>query len=189
MEETQSPKSPSKNPPFSGIILVLVISAFALSLFYFGYELSLSRNDTKPKDGIFCGGIAGIECPKGYMCRLDGNYPDAGGTCVFKPVNILNKKPTSRPDQKNCFTDKDCVIAFELNNPNCCSCPFSISRKELNSNRNFVEYEAGKDYSANQPPSCGNVACEPCEPPPTESYCLNNVCSMKAESDKNTPSN
>lgn len=30
----------------------------------------------------FCGGIAGIPCPAGFTCRLDGNYPDAGGVCV-----------------------------------------------------------------------------------------------------------
>ena len=30
----------------------------------------------------FCGGIAGVECPAGYRCKLDGNYPDAGGICV-----------------------------------------------------------------------------------------------------------
>ncbi len=32
--------------------------------------------------GRFCGGIAGLACPTGYDCKLDGNYPDAGGTCV-----------------------------------------------------------------------------------------------------------
>jgi hypothetical protein len=35
-----------------------------------------------PGSGSFCGGIAAIPCPSGYSCRLDGNYPDAGGTCV-----------------------------------------------------------------------------------------------------------
>lgn len=30
----------------------------------------------------FCGGIAGVACPAGYGCKLDGSYPDAGGTCV-----------------------------------------------------------------------------------------------------------
>ncbi len=30
----------------------------------------------------FCGGIAGIQCPAGYTCKLDGNYPDTGGVCV-----------------------------------------------------------------------------------------------------------
>lgn len=34
------------------------------------------------KAGEFCGGIAGIACAEGLRCRLDGNYPDAGGTCV-----------------------------------------------------------------------------------------------------------
>jgi hypothetical protein len=32
--------------------------------------------------GQFCGGIAGVQCPSGYLCKLDGNYPDAGGVCV-----------------------------------------------------------------------------------------------------------
>lgn len=37
-------------------------------------------------EGRFCGGIAANlpenQCPKGYKCRLDGNYPDASGKCV-----------------------------------------------------------------------------------------------------------
>jgi hypothetical protein len=37
----------------------------------------------KNKDTIFCGGIAGKDCPFGYTCKLDGSYPDAGGTCVM----------------------------------------------------------------------------------------------------------
>jgi len=36
----------------------------------------------KPKQGKFCGGIAGIKCPDGFVCKYSGNYPDAGGTCV-----------------------------------------------------------------------------------------------------------
>lgn len=38
----------------------------------------------------FCGGIAGIKCPEGYICQLDGNYPDAAGTCINKtsPVEL-----------------------------------------------------------------------------------------------------
>jgi hypothetical protein len=30
----------------------------------------------------FCGGIAAVKCSSGYMCKVDGTYPDAGGTCV-----------------------------------------------------------------------------------------------------------
>ena len=33
-------------------------------------------------EGNFCGGIAGILCPEEYECKLDGNYPDAGGKCL-----------------------------------------------------------------------------------------------------------
>lgn len=33
---------------------------------------------------VFCGGIAGIKCPSGYTCNLDGNYPDAGGKCILQ---------------------------------------------------------------------------------------------------------
>lgn len=31
-------------------------------------------------DGM-CGGIAGFNCPEGEWCDLEGNYPDASGTC------------------------------------------------------------------------------------------------------------
>jgi len=38
--------------------------------------------DSEGLEGKFCGGIAGVACPEGYTCKLDGNYPDAGGKCV-----------------------------------------------------------------------------------------------------------
>jgi hypothetical protein len=41
------------------------------------YEMSDS-----PCEKQFCGGIAGVTCPEGYFCKLDGNYPDAGGVCT-----------------------------------------------------------------------------------------------------------
>lgn len=37
---------------------------------------------------MFCGGIANIQCPRGYNCMLDSKNPDAGGHCVeIKPNN------------------------------------------------------------------------------------------------------
>ena len=39
-------------------------------------------NGTTAKEGELCGGIAGIVCADGLTCKLDGNYPDAAGTCV-----------------------------------------------------------------------------------------------------------
>lgn len=43
-----------------------------------------------PSQKAICGGIAGIKCPEGYICQLDGNYPDATGICVNKtsPVEL-----------------------------------------------------------------------------------------------------
>ncbi len=34
------------------------------------------------KEGQLCGGIAGITCAEGLSCKMEGDYPDAGGTCV-----------------------------------------------------------------------------------------------------------
>ena len=30
----------------------------------------------------FCGGIAGKRCASGLTCKIEGNFPDAGGKCV-----------------------------------------------------------------------------------------------------------
>jgi hypothetical protein len=35
----------------------------------------------EPDASAFCGGIAGIQCPAGQHCELDGDFPDAGGSC------------------------------------------------------------------------------------------------------------
>jgi len=35
-----------------------------------------------------CGGIAGLECPDGFICEYDGDYPDASGVCVPKGETI-----------------------------------------------------------------------------------------------------
>jgi hypothetical protein len=45
-----------------------------------------------PKESMnqFCGGIAGLACSEGFMCKLDGDYPDASGACVpeeAKPID------------------------------------------------------------------------------------------------------
>ena len=45
--------------------------------------------DEQENEGAFCGGFAGILCPEGYSCKLEGSYPDAGGKCVpyIKRIN------------------------------------------------------------------------------------------------------
>jgi hypothetical protein len=37
---------------------------------------------TCAKESNFCGGIAGIQCCSGLTCKMDGDYPDAGGKCI-----------------------------------------------------------------------------------------------------------
>lgn len=45
-------------------------------------EFAPCSGETEQDINTFCGGIAGFPCPGGYVCNLDGNYPDAGGKCV-----------------------------------------------------------------------------------------------------------
>lgn len=49
---------------------------------------SPAGGDETSTEGKFCGGIAANlpqnQCPDGYRCQLEGNYPDAGGKCVKK---------------------------------------------------------------------------------------------------------
>ena len=40
------------------------------------------QTETNTNGSQFCGGIAGLPCPAGFTCKLDGEYPDAGGVCV-----------------------------------------------------------------------------------------------------------
>ncbi len=45
-------------------------------------ESNLNKNNIETSEGKFCGGIAGMSCPTGYNCKLEGTYPDAGGKCA-----------------------------------------------------------------------------------------------------------
>ncbi len=38
------------------------------------------------KENEFCGGIAGLQCEEGFSCKLTGDFPDAGGSCVKEEV-------------------------------------------------------------------------------------------------------
>lgn len=71
---------------FTGLIAAVFL------LFYF-VPKQMSKQKPAPTPtvtisplGKFCGGIAAIQCPAGYTCKLDGNYPDAGGRCIKENV-------------------------------------------------------------------------------------------------------
>jgi len=38
---------------------------------------------------LFCGGIAGKQCPAGYSCKYDNTYPDASGKCIKKEEEVV----------------------------------------------------------------------------------------------------
>lgn len=65
------------------ILLVLIISGVVLLQYIQGGEVPTK---TQNAEGKFCGGIAAnlpeFQCPPGYDCKLDGDYPDASGVCV-----------------------------------------------------------------------------------------------------------
>ena len=56
---------------------------------------------------IFCGGIAGISCPEGFTCKLDGNYPDAGGKCI--KVNLSEQKTYCKSPRPQACTE-ECLL-------------------------------------------------------------------------------
>ena len=76
---------------FAHFLLLLLVVIFAFGgIGYYAYkngqiklpsQKSLKTLTPTPLESQFCGGIAGISCPEGYTCKLDGNYPDAGGKC------------------------------------------------------------------------------------------------------------
>lgn len=95
------PSSPSRLPTILLNIVVFVLLSVTGLLAFQNYQLQSqislleSKINTKPTpvstpttaptptevEGRFCGGIAGLACPSGFSCKLDGSYPDAGGKC------------------------------------------------------------------------------------------------------------
>ncbi len=63
--------------------------------------------------GEMCGGIAGFMCEEGLECKMEGNYPDAAGTCVKKEAR---EEKVANLDY-SCSTDTDCTVK---NIGNCC---------------------------------------------------------------------
>jgi len=63
-------------------VVFFVIIAL-IGLYFFVFKPPFSQKT--PVTPSFCGGVANIKCPSGYRCQLEGDYPDAGGTCLKKP--------------------------------------------------------------------------------------------------------
>ena len=67
----------------------------------------------------FCGGIAAFPCPDGQWCRLDGDFPDAGGRCLdvyscveqadCRAQETMGLLPTSMPCPGGTWAYYDCL--------------------------------------------------------------------------------
>jgi|GEM_PF-5641853 len=84
--------------PLEKIILVFHFSGNAAAKADF-YDLlqgvKFAAADTTPTaPAHICGGIAGFGCPAGYRCELQGDYPDASGTCVLVPAKNTIVSPS-----------------------------------------------------------------------------------------------
>lgn len=90
------PKELTTVTPLSKTIALLLFISLPIVAFIFGinYQKILSRqkdnnsnknyiNQTDNTQKKMCGGIAGIKCPDGYICNMQGkNFPDASGICI-----------------------------------------------------------------------------------------------------------
>ncbi|HBC72392.1 MAG: hypothetical protein UX91_C0001G0099 [Candidatus Amesbacteria bacterium GW2011_GWB1_47_19] len=74
--------------------LIIIVSLFLL---FFAFLLLPRVTDLLPSDTgktpVMCGGIANIQCPLGYTCQMEGDYPDASGRCV----SVVNKPKIKLP--------------------------------------------------------------------------------------------
>lgn len=100
----QAPKGSSWGTFFMILFVMVLIGAALCAGIWYGRSAPVAEESGVPSDigltpepqpaqytasstatttqAIFCGGIAGIACPAGYSCKLEGSYPDAGGTCI-----------------------------------------------------------------------------------------------------------
>ncbi|MBI4512016.1 MAG: hypothetical protein HY698_20460 [Deltaproteobacteria bacterium] len=115
---------------------------------------------------VFCGGIAAFPCPSYLKCLYDGNYPDAGGTCV---------KP------ETCYTADDCV---GLPNMLLCVGAWTCEREETGPGT--CKFQCGasscRDHkldACENDPNCHLVEdCPTCEP---GTICPLRPCTLRCE--------
>lgn len=82
--KTDQPLSPRKSfKSISFLIVGLILAAILITALVGFFSVKNVLIESRR-----CGGIAGnlpkYQCPPGYRCQLEGNYPDASGKCVKK---------------------------------------------------------------------------------------------------------
>ena len=84
------------SPDGKAVIIISRVYANQSFLTIFNQIISTFKFlDQSNAEGKFCGGITANlpenQCPGGFYCKLDGNYPDAGGVCI--PTNSFTCPP------------------------------------------------------------------------------------------------
>lgn len=97
---------------------------------------------------MFCGGIAGIECPDGYKCVLEGDSPDAGGSCepyacTYDGVEYVAGEsfPATDGCNKCSCTESGHVACTKM------YCPVTCD----------PEKEVWRDYTSTDPDMCSSI--------------------------------
>ncbi|OHB12316.1 MAG: hypothetical protein A3G46_01910 [Candidatus Zambryskibacteria bacterium RIFCSPLOWO2_12_FULL_39_16] len=116
-------QKPPRGHSFLIVIMVLLILTGVFGVWYFSNpsleeDMKITATINKPTstEGKFCGGIApgAFPCPTGYVCKLDGAYPDAGGHCVVPDgTGTLAGQVTIGPNCPVEQIDNPCITSPE----------------------------------------------------------------------------
>lgn len=111
-------------------IVIVILAVLLISGFWF---VSISNKA--------CGGIAANlpqnQCPFGFTCQLENNYPDSAGKCVFVINSYFNKK-------SNIFTQNPTPTISPINNISS-----QNDWKNYKSKDGLFEISYPKDWSVN----------------------------------------
>lgn len=117
------------------------------------------------KEGEMCGGIAAFRCCDGLVCKLDGDYPDAGGKCV---------KKESCPEPRTANSGEACtgrsVYAKNPQTGECCE-----YKSSCNAPADWKSYSSRRLCEKNSTNECPVIA----EPP--ADFCKDGTVSKKKD--------
>lgn len=96
-QQSIAPKNKKGLKIFLAILVVLLVGVIGYVVLFLVPQAVVapgaSEVASKKEKVIMCGGVAGIKCQNGMICKMSGNYPDAAGICV--KVESTNEVDTS----------------------------------------------------------------------------------------------